>query len=136
MEKCTLVKSACQRPKSNRMPELPEVETIARCLAPEVTGRTITRARVLLPRTVRGDRAFAAKTEGRKIAAVHRRAKLLLLELTPPLVLAFHLKMTGAALAPANRGPARPPHPPRLRPWITARAFSSTTPAPSATVWP
>jgi formamidopyrimidine-DNA glycosylase len=83
------------------MPELPEVETIARCLAPDVTGRTITRVQVLLPRTVRGDRAFAAKTQGRKITAVRRRAKLLLLELESSLVLAFHLKMTGRLWLPS-----------------------------------
>ncbi len=83
------------------MPELPEVETIARCLVPDVTGRIITRVQVLLPRTVRGDRAFAAKVQGRKIAVVRRRAKLLLLELTPPLVLAFHLKMTGRLWLPS-----------------------------------
>ena len=83
------------------MPELPEVETITRCLAPEVTGRTITRVQVLLPRTVRDDRTFADKVQGKRILSVRRRAKLLLLELEPSLILAFHLKMTGRLWLPS-----------------------------------
>ncbi|NMC50739.1 MAG: bifunctional DNA-formamidopyrimidine glycosylase/DNA-(apurinic or apyrimidinic site) lyase, partial [Desulfovibrio sp.] len=84
--------------------ELPEVETIARGLAPGLVGKTIADARFLCP-TVLADypsqNAFRADIAGRRIAAVRRRAKLLLLDLDPapdkpdPAHLAVHLKMTG-----------------------------------------
>jgi len=65
------------------MPELPEVEYIARQLREEVIGRRITRARVLWDRTIQGEpaRAFEADVAGRPITAVGRRAKYLLLTL-------------------------------------------------------
>jgi formamidopyrimidine-DNA glycosylase len=85
------------------MPELPEVETIARGLAPGLTGRTIADVRFLCP-TVLADcpsgEAFRTEAVGRRIAAVRRRAKLLLLDLDPapgrprPAPLAVHRKMT------------------------------------------
>jgi len=78
------------------MPELPEVETIVRGLAPELEGVSISSLRLLYPKAVPEDRA-ALKREvpGRTITGVQRRGKLLLIELSPPLYLAFHLKMTG-----------------------------------------
>lgn len=86
------------------MPELPEVETIARGLAPGLVGRAVVDARFLCP-TVLADcpspDAFRADVAGRRIEAVRRRAKLLLLDLAPapgkhdPVHLAVHLKMTG-----------------------------------------
>ncbi len=86
------------------MPELPEVETIARGLAPGLVGKTIADARFLCP-TVLADcpsqNAFRADITGRRITAVRRRAKLLLLDLSPgqdrahSAHLAVHLKMTG-----------------------------------------
>ncbi|GAB6127025.1 bifunctional DNA-formamidopyrimidine glycosylase/DNA-(apurinic or apyrimidinic site) lyase [Humidesulfovibrio idahonensis] len=86
------------------MPELPEVETIARTLAPEAVGREILRVEVLDPVALQPDpAAFQALAVGRRIESVGRRAKLLLLNLSPPgaanagtgAVIAVHLRMTG-----------------------------------------
>ncbi|MDL2272346.1 bifunctional DNA-formamidopyrimidine glycosylase/DNA-(apurinic or apyrimidinic site) lyase [Desulfovibrio sp. OttesenSCG-928-I05] len=83
------------------MPELPEVETVARTLAPQVVGRFIDNAEVLLPKTLQTGHAFLPELRGGRIAQVWRRAKLLLVDVAfddpakEPLTLAFHLKMTG-----------------------------------------
>ncbi|WP_300161317.1 bifunctional DNA-formamidopyrimidine glycosylase/DNA-(apurinic or apyrimidinic site) lyase [Solidesulfovibrio sp.] len=88
------------------MPELPEVETIARALAPGLLGRAVTGLDVPDPKVLAGPRAkaaFAKALAGRAITEVSRRAKLLLVRLGPrpgspdeaPAVIAFHLKMTG-----------------------------------------
>lgn len=66
------------------MPELPEVETIACGLRPQLTGRRIVSVVVHNEGTVQGDEAvFARCVPGRVIAGVGRRGKLLLLELAP-----------------------------------------------------
>ena len=67
------------------MPELPEVETIACGLRPQLTGRRIVSVAVCNEGTVQGDAAaFARCVPGRVIAGVGRRGKLLLMELAPP----------------------------------------------------
>lgn len=67
------------------MPELPEVETIASGLRPQLTGRRIVSVLVRNEGTVQGDAAaFARCVPGRVIAGVGRRGKLLLMELAPP----------------------------------------------------
>ena len=92
--------------KQTIMPELPEVETIARTLRPMVVGRRVTAARVLLPRVVHTLSLPLANLCGRRIADVTRRGKLVLLVLEPELdgasaateqpdILAVHLRMTG-----------------------------------------
>jgi formamidopyrimidine-DNA glycosylase len=80
-----------------RMPELPEVETVARDLRPLLVGATIVGARVGWPRSVRsGDpAAFADAVSGRRVEGVGRRAKLVVIELSGGLALTIHLKMTG-----------------------------------------
>jgi formamidopyrimidine-DNA glycosylase len=80
------------------MPELPEVETVARDLRGHVVGATITGARVAWPRTLRAPLdpvTFAAGVAGRRIESVGRRGKQLLVELSGDAVLTIHLKMTG-----------------------------------------
>jgi formamidopyrimidine-DNA glycosylase len=79
------------------MPELPEVETVARDLRPLITGSTIVGIRNDWPRTIRGEdvEAFAEVVIGRRIEGTGRRAKLLLIELSGEYVIAVHLKMTG-----------------------------------------
>ncbi len=80
------------------MPELPEVETVARDLRRHVLGATITGARVAWPRTLRGPddpASFAAGVAGRRIEAVGRRGKQLVVELSGDAVMTIHLKMTG-----------------------------------------
>src|SRR5512140_1351013 len=78
------------------MPELPEVETIARKLAPELIGLTITDAEVRWARTVAlpSVRRFKQQIRGQVIRAVGRRAKFLRIELSDYELL-IHLRMSG-----------------------------------------
>ncbi|MDP9188011.1 MAG: bifunctional DNA-formamidopyrimidine glycosylase/DNA-(apurinic or apyrimidinic site) lyase [Actinomycetota bacterium] len=82
------------------MPELPEVETIRRQLAPEVTGRRITSAEILDERLTRPEAPgrIARGLVGREIEGVERRGKYLLIRLEGDGVLALHLRMTGNVL--------------------------------------
>ncbi len=77
------------------MPELPEVETIRRGLEP-VRGRRIESAEFGLPRLILGAKAgeLTRKLRGRRIDAVLRRGKYLILELDQD-TLVVHLGMTG-----------------------------------------
>ena len=79
------------------MPELPEVETVARDLRPRLVGATIVGARTNWVRTLRSQDplAFAEGVTGRRILAIGRRAKLLVVELSDDAALTIHLKMTG-----------------------------------------
>lgn len=79
------------------MPELPEVETVARDLRRLVLGATISGARVSWPRTLRthDPATFAAGVTGRRVEAVGRRAKLVVVTLSGGRALTVHLKMTG-----------------------------------------
>src|SRR5919204_1136410 len=95
--------------RTGGMPELPEVETIRRQLAASLTGRRIERARVLDPRWTRPvaparvERALRA----RRIEAVERRGKYLLLRLDDGAALAMHLRMTGNLLLRDGDAPGR-----------------------------
>jgi len=81
------------------MPELPEVETIARGLRSLVQGRCIDNVEILSLGCVQGDdRAFCAQLSGRIIQDVRRRGKLLIFDLSNGLHLVSHLKMTGKFL--------------------------------------
>ena len=79
------------------MPELPEVETVRRGLAPILEGATIARVELR-----RGDlrfpfsRRFAARLYGRRVAALRRRAKYLLAEIDDGTTLLMHLGMSGS----------------------------------------
>ncbi|MGE4503988.1 MAG: bifunctional DNA-formamidopyrimidine glycosylase/DNA-(apurinic or apyrimidinic site) lyase [Desulfovibrionaceae bacterium] len=78
------------------MPELPEVEVIARGLAASLVGRAIRSAEAVWPSSLLGgEAAFARTVEGRAVEGVARRGKLLLLALTGGRTLAVHLRMTG-----------------------------------------
>jgi len=78
------------------VPELPEVETVARTLEPQIKGRVIDAAHVLLPKTLEaGKDLLSAAFPGARVTAVRRRGKVLLFDLEPGYVMAFHLKMTG-----------------------------------------
>ena len=81
------------------MPELPEVETIVRTLAPQLTGRRIEGARVLHEKSLAAGKALLPRLRGARIESVHRRAKLVIIDLRSArggqLSLLFHLKMTG-----------------------------------------
>lgn len=79
------------------MPELPEVETVARDLRPLITGSTIVDATTLWARTLRDNtpETFAAGVSGRRIESVSRRGKQLVVSLDDGAFLTIHLKMTG-----------------------------------------
>jgi formamidopyrimidine-DNA glycosylase len=80
------------------MPELPEVETIARELRPLAQGATITSFWTDWPRAIKHpveDGRFAAEVAGREILDVTRRGKWLVLPLSGEGVLAIQVKMTG-----------------------------------------
>src|SRR6188768_2133749 len=79
------------------MPELPEVETVARDLRPRLVGATIVGARCSWARTLRthDPLAFADAIAGRTVLAVGRRAKQVVVDLSGDAALTIHLKMTG-----------------------------------------
>lgn len=86
------------------MPELPEVETIARKLEPELLGRTIKEADLRWSRALAAPspRKFKEQIKGQKIEEVTRRAKFLILSLSTPALsnvegfhLLIHLRMSG-----------------------------------------
>jgi len=91
------------------MPELPEVETIARKTRPQVVGRTITDANLLWSRTLAtpSEKEFKHQIKGQTIEDVGRRAKYLRLEL-PEAVLFIHLRMSGDIyIKPATAAPEK-----------------------------
>jgi formamidopyrimidine-DNA glycosylase len=82
------------------VPELPEVETIRRQLAPHVEGRTIVRARILDPRWTRPDPPAAVEAElrGAVVERLSRAGKYLIWSLSRDRFLIQHLRMTGTLL--------------------------------------
>lgn len=93
------------------MPELPEVETVRRGLAPCMEGRRITSVevrrrdlRVPIPRD------FEKWLEGQKITHLTRRAKYLLAHLEDGTVLVVHLGMSGKLLYSAAYSNDRATH--------------------------
>lgn len=82
------------------MPELPEAETIARSLAPVITGKTILSAAFLAQRVSLDNPALL---HGKTIAGVARHGKQILIALAPGGFLHVKLGMTGALLI--NREP-------------------------------
>jgi formamidopyrimidine-DNA glycosylase len=91
------------------MPELPEVETIRRQLAPLVEGRTLKSVEILDPRWSRplAPHELADALEGRKVQRLGRRGKYLVWDLEGDVHLAQHLRMTGAVLCDPD---PEPPH--------------------------
>jgi formamidopyrimidine-DNA glycosylase len=79
------------------VPELPEVETVARDLEPLITGATIVDAETRWARTLRDltPEAFADGVAGRRIEGVSRRGKQVVVSLDGAAFLTIHLKMTG-----------------------------------------
>lgn len=78
------------------MPELPEVETIARKLRPHLLGKTIGEADLRWARTLAfpSPRKFKAQIKGQEIKEVTRRAKFFILHLSD-FSLLIHLRMSG-----------------------------------------
>jgi len=91
------------------VPELPEVETVRRRIAPLVEGATIAGAEIVDPRLTRpvSPSLVADALVGERIAAVERRGKYLLWRLESGRTLVVHLRMTGSLLHfPAGDLPA------------------------------
>ena len=82
------------------MPELPEVETIRRQLAPVCQGRTFKSVDIADPRWCAPMPAeeMRAALEGRRVLALGRRGKYLVWMLSGEVYLVQHLRMTGTIL--------------------------------------
>jgi formamidopyrimidine-DNA glycosylase len=98
------------------MPELPEVETIRRQLAPYVEGRTLERVRILDPRWTRPDSPARVERElrGAVIERLERSGKYLVWRLSGDRHLLMHLRMTGGLLIDPLVEPAHT----RVRFWL------------------
>jgi formamidopyrimidine-DNA glycosylase len=95
------------------MPELPEVETIRRQLAPAVEGRRLAGFEVLDPRWCAplAPEALADAVLGREVERLARHGKYLDWQLGGEVHLLMHLRMTGTLLL----DPGQPPPYARLR---------------------
>jgi formamidopyrimidine-DNA glycosylase len=82
------------------MPELPEVELVARALDKLSTGQRIMAAKLLRPRLApeTSPKKFGRLLKGALIERVGRRGKHLLIEMDDAQVLIVHLRMTGRFL--------------------------------------
>ena len=79
------------------MPELPEVETVRRGLAPVMEGARIARVEQRRPDLrFPFPENFAARLEGRRVDSMGRRAKYLLADLDDGETLVMHLGMSGS----------------------------------------
>jgi formamidopyrimidine-DNA glycosylase len=91
------------------VPELPEVEFVARQLRAELPGRRIVSAKVAWPRTLGGmePAEFAARLTGQVVSAIGRRGKHLIVELENGDALVIHRRMSGNLifLPPEERDP-------------------------------
>jgi formamidopyrimidine-DNA glycosylase len=81
------------------MPELPEVETIVRCLRRRLIGLQVEAVRLIFPPIVRNRKSFSLQRfKGRRVTGLRRRGKLVLLDFSGGLTMIIHLKMTGQLL--------------------------------------
>jgi formamidopyrimidine-DNA glycosylase len=94
------------------VPELPEVETVARRLQTRLPGAVISHVEVLWDRTISHPlpaERFSAEAVGGVVTRVGRRAKSVVLHLDDGRVMTVALRMTGALIV-AARGAAPDPH--------------------------
>lgn len=103
------------------MPELPEVETTARLVRPDLVGRRIRGAEVSWERTLGGmsPAVFERRVRGARIARVFRRAKYIGMALErsrkPCGFLFVHLRMSGRLVVESKRRPLEPGAVPYVR---------------------
>lgn len=98
------------------MPELPEVETVRRGLAPHMEGRriralTLNRADLRFPLPEN----FGNQVEGRRVLRLSRRAKYLVMDLEGELSIISHLGMSGSFRIEATGGDLADFHHPRSK---------------------
>jgi len=82
------------------VPELPEVETIRRQLAPRVSGRVVSSVEVLDDYFTKPEdpELFTEQVKGRTLSGVERRGKYLVFRFLDRDVMVIHLRMTGSIL--------------------------------------
>ena len=82
------------------MPELPEVETVRRRIAPLLEGRTLDSVEISDARLTRplDPVEVARELEGERVAVVDRRGKYLIVRFESGRALLIHLRMTGSVL--------------------------------------
>ncbi len=80
------------------MPELPEVESVRRRIAPVLEGRRFERVEISDPRLVRPyePAEVAAELTGERVESVDRRGKYLIVRFESGRALLIHLRMTGS----------------------------------------
>jgi formamidopyrimidine-DNA glycosylase len=90
------------------MPELPEVETIRRQLAPHLEGRTLEEVEILDPRWTRPvpPAVVEGQLRGRQVRRLSRSGKYLIWELVGEVYLLLHLRMTGTLLFDPDAEPS------------------------------
>ncbi|GAC1313148.1 MAG: bifunctional DNA-formamidopyrimidine glycosylase/DNA-(apurinic or apyrimidinic site) lyase [Chloroflexota bacterium] len=87
------------------MPELPEVETLVRDMAPGLIGRTIVSISIAKPKLFRATPGLAEDVlAGRRIEHIRRRGKLTVWEVSDGLALVLHLKLAGQLVHRAADG--------------------------------
>jgi formamidopyrimidine-DNA glycosylase len=95
------------------MPELPEVEVVRRDLEREVVGKKIKGVDVDGMRSIRRYRQrkqFTSELDGRKITAVSRRGKYIVMKLDDGNALIVHLGMSGQLLRAKSSRETAPKH--------------------------
>ena len=82
------------------MPELPEVESVRRAIAPALEGRTLVEVEIDDPRLTRpfDPLEVAAELRGERVTRVDRRGKYLIVRFDSGRTLLVHLRMTGSLL--------------------------------------
>jgi len=92
------------------MPELPEVETIKRELAPKIVGRSFSGVIINWPKAVQIPSAegFSRRLIGKTIEELERRGKYLILRLFGGEALILHLRMSGSLLLKTASGEPDP----------------------------
>jgi formamidopyrimidine-DNA glycosylase len=91
------------------MPELPEVETVRRRIAPALVGRRLERVEISDPRLTRPEDplAVAAELVGERVEQVDRRGKYLIVRFASGRALLIHLRMTGSLLTTTDASHVR-----------------------------
>ena len=92
------------------MPELPEVETMCRGLAPVAGCRILTvhfpKSRLCSIEMSPGERTFRRRVEGRTVLSVRRVAKRVVIDLDSDDAVVFEPRMTGRVLTPKTEAAA------------------------------
>lgn len=92
------------------MPELPEVETVKRILAPQLCGRRVVKLTVVRPEVLAYPElaAFCRGVESAAVTGMGRRGKFLLVYLEGGAHMVIHLRMTGQLLVTPAADPLLP----------------------------